>query len=289
MKFSTKNLKSTYTTLLKKIKSNKPRSYLLVLLVAIPVLTVLIAFLKLTFSETNYIYAKIKVSQGLWWSSTKRPDYWFVENLNEGIQEKGIAGKISTELLGFTYYPFITENNLATSETTYNIYLDVSLDVKKTRSGELIFKRNKIAVGSPIELSFPNLHITGAVIQLSEKPLVNEYITKTIQLTGRNIFPWEYDAIKIGDTYFDGKQEVFKVLDKKSIGTTVIAPDLYGNFPSSGLERRRYVTVTAQVKLKKAKGEKLFFGEEQEITIGTPFSLVTPNSNYSFLTISKLE
>jgi hypothetical protein len=126
-------------------------------------------------------------------------------------------------------------------------------------------------------------------MQLSDEPIENEYVTKIITLTGKNLFPWQYSAIKIGDVYSNGEQEVFKVLSKHAVDTRTLASDTYGNVSTSSLENRKYVTVKAEIRLKKTKDNKLFFGEEQEIMVGIPFGLKTPNFNYYLLDVSKLE
>jgi len=266
-------------------RKKKPIPIAALLFIILPTLVIVIALLRIVTTKTQYVYAKINVSQGLWWASTNRPNYWFIESLKVGEQEKDLSGNISAELLSFTYYPDITQK----TETTYNIYLVVKLNVKKTKEGGLLFNRDKIGVGSPIELNFPSILITGAVMQLSDEPIKDEYVTKIITLTGKDIFPWQYSAIKIGDTYFDGEQEVFKIIDKQAIDTWTLTRDTYGNISTRSLENRKYVTAKAEVRLKKTANDKLFFGEEQEIMVGTPFGLKTPSFNYHLLDVSKLE
>ncbi len=266
-------------------RKKKPIPITTLLFIILPALVVIIAFIRIITASGQYVYAKINVSQGLWWASTNKPNYWFIESLKVGEQEKDLSGKISAELLGFTYYPDITQK----TETTYNIYLVVKLNVKKTKEGGLLFNRDKIGVGSPIELNFPSVLITGAVMQLSDEPIEDEYVTKMITLTGKDIFPWQYSAIKIGDTYFDGEQEVFKIIDKQALDTWTLARDTYGNISTRNLENRKYVIAKAEVRLKETKDGKLFFGEEQEIMVGMPFGLKTPNFNYYLLDVGKLE
>jgi hypothetical protein len=270
--------------------SRKSIPIILLLFLFIAAVVILFGFFDITSGKQDYVYAKVKISQGLWWSNTKRPNYWFIENLKAGDKEVGTANRPVAELIDFTYYPYISAaaDTLLNSETSYNVYLHLKLAVKKT-SKAITFKREKIAVGSPIELEFPAVHITGTVMELANGPIKDEYVEKTIYLTGKNAFYWEYDSIKIGDSYFDGHREVFKVLSKQAIDTKVIDTDIYGNSTINDIERRKYVTVKALVTLKKVKGDKLFFGEEQEMQVGTPFNLVTANHNYSFLTISKIE
>lgn len=269
----------------KKIKRNLPLPFLFI---ALPALVVVIALFRFLSPKTDFVYAQVKVSQGLWWANTKSPEYWLIENLEKGMQEKNITNDPIAELLSFKYYPRLSQNLEDSSESTYNVYLKLKLNVNKSSSGAYTFKRSTLAVGAPIELDFLNVQITGSVMKLSEKPIEDNYETKVVELSGRNLFPWEYDSIKIGDAYFDGENEVFKVLNKTSRLTSTIAPDLFGNFPGSSTEQRRYVTVFAEIKLEKKADGRYFFGEEQEIGIGQGFKFMTPSANYSILTTSNI-
>lgn len=267
-------------------KKSKRNLLVPLLFIIIPILALVIAFFRFLSLDKEYVYAQVKVSQGVWWAETKRPEYWLIENLKRGMQEKGLTGRPTAELLSFKYYPHIPQPSEFSS--TYNVFLKLKLNVKKSSGGTYSFKRNTLSVGAPIELNFPNVQITGYLTEISEKPIKDTYETKIVELTGRNLFPWEYNSIKIGDAYFDGKNEVFKVINKNSRLTSIIVSDLYGNYPTPSSEQRRYTTVIAEMKLEKKNDGRYFFGEEQEIDVGKEFKLITPFANYSFLTVSDI-
>ena len=96
------------------------------------------------------IYAKVKVSQGLWWANTSRPPIWLAKAFQKGDIERNLTGEPIVEILSARYYPWWTEGQ-------YDVYLTLRLKVtdnQKTKTHS--FKRSTISVGSPIELIFPS-------------------------------------------------------------------------------------------------------------------------------------
>ncbi len=255
--------------------------------IIISTLTIVFAFLKLTASNTQYIYVKVKVSQGFWWAATVKPNLWIAKSIKKGDSEYNLLGQPIAEVLEVRHYPYFPENQ--PYENKYNIYftLKIGVDYNK-RTQKVIFKRSTLSVGSPIELDFPSTQITGTVIELSSKPFEDKYIEKVAYLTKRFALPWEFDAIKIGDTYFDGEDVVFKVLSKTRRNTTVISMDSYGNISPNNLEPNNYITVKAIVRAKSKNGQ-LFFGEEKVLNPGSPLAISTPNFRFENFVISKIE
>jgi hypothetical protein len=205
-----------------------------------------VSIYKLFFVKPTYVYAKIKVGQGLWWASTQKPSMWYVEAFKRiketKEQEKELTGQPQAEILEVKYYPWWGSNQ-------YDVYLLMKLKVTKMgKIGKYNFKRSAIGVGSPVDFEFPSLQFSGTVINISEKPIKEKYEEKTIILTKRNANPWEYDSIRIGDFYFDGKEKVFEVLEKTAKDTQTLTSDIFGNYPETIPELRRYIFVKAKSK-----------------------------------------
>ena len=51
----------------------------------------IISFYKLFVKKENFVYARVKMSQGLWWASTQRPPSWLAFSLRPGMVEKEIG------------------------------------------------------------------------------------------------------------------------------------------------------------------------------------------------------
>lgn len=240
-----------------------------------------VSLYKLFVVKPYYIYAKVKVGQGLWWASTLKPSIWMATNIKQGDFEKDLTGKNIAEVIKVNYYPWRVADQ-------FDVYLTLKLKVtpnKKTKKYN--FKRSSIGIGSPIELDLSSVQVNGTITDLSEDELTDKYIDKTVILTKKYAYPWEYDAIKIGDKYNNGENNVFEVLDKKSSDTSVLYSDQTG-ITSSSSDQRKYINVKAQIKVKEKNGQYIF-GEEQIIQAGRPIIISTPNFSFNEFYIGSVQ
>jgi hypothetical protein len=239
----------------------------------------LVSFYKLFVKQENFVYARVKVSQGLWWASTQRPPQWLAAALNESMVEKDLTGKPKAKILSMRSYPYYT--------TGYEVYLTLKLKVSgKLKTGTVNFNRSTLAVGSPIELAFPKAEITGTVIEMSDKPIKDKLVWKEITLIKSNAYQWEYDAIEIGDVYNDGQEKVFEVLDKQINDN----PSYYlgSNLGAVYSEPRYIITVKAKIKARQSFSD-LIYGAEQELKIGKTINLSTQNFYFQDFRLAGIE
>lgn len=263
-------------------KSSRP---LILLITAVILISLGVAFLKLSTKKYEPVWVKVKVSQGLWWATTDKPAYWLASAYRKGDAEYNLLGRKIAEVTEVRYYPFFDRGSIY--EDKYNIYLTLKIAADK-QGNNLLFKRERLSVGSPIELDLNKTLTTGTVIEISQSPFTDEYLEKTVTLTKRFAQPWEFDAIKIGDNYFDGEETVFEVLDKSKADTSVISADSFGNITPLTTEPERYVFVKAKVKVKK-KGEQLLFGEEKILQSGTLLPIATLNFKFDGFLIAEVD
>lgn len=241
----------------------------------------LVSFYKLFISKPVYVYAKVKLGQGLWWAQTAKPNIWMVDQIKKGDSAKGLSGRKIIEVLSVTHYPVWGSDQ-------FDTYLSLKLKVSQQKTTKsYLFNRDTLAVGSPVDLSFPTFASAGTVTQLSESPLNQKLEEKIITLVKRLAFPWEYDAIQIGDSYFDGESKVFEILDKKYSDSTAYSTESVPNLPA-GPEARRYIEIKARIKVID-KDNQLVFGEEQIIRKGKGFNISTFNFAFNDYIISKVE
>lgn len=245
----------------------------------------LIALIKLPFRKTTDLYATVKLGQGFWWANTSNPGVWFLEALKKGEKEYDLLGKPIAEIAGIRYY--YQQTNLDFNQ--FDIYLSVKLSVEDNGNKGYVFKRAKIAVGSPIDMDFTSSQVTGTIVALDVKKSNPGYIEKNITLTKKFAFPWEYDAIKIGDKYFNGEENVFEITDKQAFDTLVITSDAYGNTLPQVQELRKYIIVKAKIKLKKNSFNQFIFGEEQVIKIDSYADLTTNNMVLTDFNVASLD
>lgn len=277
--YSKKNIK---TTLIKKILTLLRKNYIIAIFIACILFVGVVSFSRLFLATPTYLYVKVKVGQGYWWAATQKPPIWLVDSLKKGDKAKDISGEIKAEVLSKRYYRYFGSGQ-------YDVYLTLRIRVgENKKTGEYVFDRSTISVGSPIDIQFPNAQVTGTVIKLSREQFEDKLIEKTVYLSKRGAFPWELSSINIGDALFDGEENIFEVIDKSGIETTAITWDAFGNNTPNITENSKYVTVKARVKLRKVNSQWVF-GEDTQIVPGDVINVSTPNFTFSGYYVSRLE
>lgn len=241
------------------------------------------------YSKPSFIYARVKLGQGLWWANINKPPVWFIGALKPKEVEYDLLGRPVAEILAVRYYPHKEATDKYLAVDKYDIYLTTKLAVSlNNKTKQYAFKRAAIGVGAAIDLQFPSAQISGTIIDISNKPLADTYVEKIILLTSTYNYPWEFAAIKIGDRYFDGQDTVFEVLDKKATNISILSPDPYGNLTTATTELRNYLAVRAKIKLKEKNGQ-LLFGEEQVVKSGGPLSVTTDYFVFDGFSVASIE
>ncbi len=270
----------------KKIFTFLVKNYFLTIFIGIIFFVSIIATYKLAFSKPTYIYAKVKLGQGLWWANTNDPSIWLVKSIKKGDIEKDFLGRPIAEILNVRYYPVFESNQFTTYLT---IKLKVSVNKKEKKYS---FKRATIGVGSPIDFEFSGIQTSGTVTAISENNIEDKLADKIVYLTKRYAYPWEFDAIKIGDSYFDGETTVFEILEKQLKETDQILPvERYGqaNVVDPSLpESRRYIFVKAKIKVKEENNQYIY-GESQIVTPGKSLSISTKQFNFRDFIVAGIE
>ncbi len=260
-------------------------NYFISIFIAIILFVGFVSIFKLFFSKPTYVYARVKVGQGLWWASTQRPSIWFVKAIKEHETQKDLLGQPSAQILEVRYYPYYASSQ-------FDIYVTLKLKVTgNKKTGEYLFNRSTIGIGSPIDLEFPTTQFSGTIIALGDKPIKDTYVEKTVTMTKKYAYPWEYDAIKVGDSYFDGVDTVFTVIDKQANDTNQITTtESFGSgVTNSALsEPRKFITVVAKMKLKQ-EGGQLVYGEEQNVSLGRNIGPATPNFTFNDFIVASIE
>lgn len=252
---------------MKKLFNFIKKNYFLLIFAFIIFSVGLFSFYKLFITKPTYIYVKVKLGQGLWWATTAEPPLWLINSLNKRANNSNI------KIEKINYYPYyISGTNAQTINQyndQYNVYITLKIKVTTNKTVDTFyFNRSVIAVGSPIDLAFPNIQVSGVIMAYSRQPIIDSNTDKIIFLTKNNPDDWEYEAIKIGDYYFDGENKVFEILDK----------EIADNF----------LTVKTKIKLKKINNQ-LVFGEDRVITVGKNINISTNNFTFNHYVISRID
>lgn len=243
---------------------------------------------RILFAKKTYVYVKVKVSQGYWWAATQKPSMWHIEALQKAKIEKGLSGNPTAELLQLTYYPWYN------TPGQYDVYMVLKLVVSKLgKTDKYIYKRSPIGVGAAIDFEFPLVQVSGTVIDMSTKPIVDKYVTKTVYMTKKDAYtkdyPYTYDNIKIGDKSFNGVTTIFQVLDKKlEPQIWSVSNNLTGSVVENRIETNQNIIVKAQVK-GVLKNGRIFFAEEQALSEGKDINVSTTNYTFRDFIVSRIE
>lgn len=269
---------------LKKLFLFTRKNYFITLFLLTIVFVGIVSLFKLfsSYSQPTYVYAKVKMGQGLWWSGGAKPSIWFVDAIKKGDVETDLLGKPIAEIMKVNYYPWWGSDQ-------FDVYLMVKLKVsanKKTKKYN--FKRSTLGVGAPIELEFSSVQLSGTVTELNDKELTDTYTEKQITLTKKWAYPWEYAAIRVGDSYFNGENTIFEIIGKNAQNTSTISSDPYGNNNPSITELKQYITVTAKIKVKEKDGQ-FIFGEDQIIRPGKLFNFSTPSFTFTDYAVGEIK
>ena len=263
--------------------------------VKIPLLvsfTFILAFLgimplvkNLLYPNTKTVYLTIKLSQGFWWVIASEPQSWYLSQIKPESKIYSLTGKPIAEVISINYYPASKEGRFIGYKTYVNLKVQTTYNPK---THTYYFKRNKLLVGAPIELTFPQFTLSATIVSISTNPPKPQFLTKTITLTKKFSYPWECQAIKIGDSMSDGQQTIFQVIDKSCSPTKAIFPDTYGNITANTLLPLTYITIKAKI-LVQSKNNQLIFAQEYPLTTNSTLPIITPQYNYSDAFISSIE
>lgn len=241
------------------------KNYFLLTFASIIFFVSLLSVYRIYVVKPTYIYVKVKLGQGLWWASTSQPPLWIINSITKDKKENQTIAQI----IKVNYYPYFTTGINNQFIDQFDVYLYLRLKVTKNNKS-FYFNRSVITVGTPIDLEFLNTQISGTVISLSDKPLIDKYINKIVFLIKKDPFLWEYEAIKIGDYYFDGENKVFEIVDKEMS------------------ENEDVLTVKAKIKVKEINNQ-LIFANEKFFNIGKNINIITNNFNFNNYIISKID
>jgi len=260
------NLKKIFKT----IKSN----YIISIFVGIVILVGILSGYKYFYTKSSYVYVKVKLSQGLWWANTAKPNVWFVNSLKKNQKEYDILGNPIAEVLNVKYFPTFGGNQ-------FDIYLTLKVKANhNNRTNEYTFKRSTLSVAAPIDLQLNSTTVSGTVIELSETPFQDKYVEKIVYLSNPNYskdFPYLYNKITIGDKFFDGENYDFEVLDKSLQKKILSIPNnLTGQIYEQEVDTIQNIFVKAKMRLK-VKNNQLYFGEEYRVTTNATIPISTPN------------
>lgn len=242
----------------------------------------MIALYRLYVKKETFVYVKVKVGQGYWWATTQKPNMWYIKAIQEAKEEKDVVGAPLATVLRVAYYPWYGSNS-------FDIFVTLRIKVTKMgKNGTYSFRRETIGVSSPIDFEFETVQFTGTIVAMSEKPIVPVTKNKIVYLSKKYTYPWEYDAIKIGDYFHDGNANVVEILDKAKGETNEIIVNEGGKLVSQETEEYRYIALKIKMRVREDGGQ-VFYGEEIIVSPGRNLGFVTNGFTFNDYVVSKIE
>jgi hypothetical protein len=223
----------------------------------------------------------VKVGQGYWWASTQKPAMWYVRAIQQAREELDLTGKPIAKVLRVAYYPWYGSNS-------FDVFVTVQLQVTKVGEKGYLFKRETLGISAPIDLEFKNVHFSGTIVDMSTKPFIPLTITKIIYLSKKYTYPWEYDAIQVGDYFNDGNGNVIEILDKAKGETNDIYVNEAGKLLSTETETYRHILLKVSMRARIVNGQ-ILYGEETIVSPGRSLGFVTNGFTFNDYVVSKIE
>lgn len=255
-------------------------NYILVLFGLFVLFVSIVGLLRLLSREHQYLYIKVKVSQGLWWASSQRPSVWYLQSIKKGDKEFSLTGRPIAEVIDVRSFPWWSSDQ-------FDVYLTLKLEAEKNeRLHSYTYKREPLTIASPIDFDFPSTAINSTVIAISEQPFSEQYVERTVTLSKSAAYLWEYDAILTGDIFSDGQETRAEIVSKSSAPSSSLSRDQ--NNYSGIMEQRRNITVKMKMKLKEQKGE-YFLGEDQDIKVGKAINIATQKFYFDQYIVENIE
>ncbi len=127
-------------------------------------------------------------------------------------------------------------------------------------------------------------------MEISQEPIKNRYQTKKVTLYDQYGYyldsPMLFNSISIGDSYYDGQNTSFKILNKYLGPRLVAFSDVNGRNITNQLKVNQNIYIDAEILVNEDSG-MYFYGQEQRVTPGSNLNVLTNSQDLSrFIIVS---
>jgi len=233
--------------------------------------------------KPTYVTVRIKGSPGNWWWVTPRPPDWLANAVKMGDKEYNAANKAIAEVKSVDIYD--------AGGSTKDIYVTASLDVRyNAQTKKYRYKGEPLEIGGPISLSLGSTFFPGMVVGIEgadQEP--KKYTDIVVQIRYRDRWPYEYDAIKIGETITSGDKNIIaEIVSKERRPSEREVETLSGQVIKgfSPVLDDFYVKLKLRVT---SVDDQHVYREEQYVKVGNQLWLLFPSYNISGAYITSIE
>jgi len=247
---------------IEKLQKNK-KAFLFRLSALITVVLIVVVLVSFSVQKKTYLTVDLFITGGEWWWDTARPPFWIGTAVSPGIVEYDMSGDKVVEILDVQQY-----DQGARKAMMVKAKLMVS---KNTRTQKYRFKQNPLEIGSTIVIEPGSVQMYANVIGIEgvqEKQPLQKMI---VSARWNNVYPWQADAINIGDIMEVGSGQVVARVVQKEVRLSEKIVVREGDWEQLvvGTEDplRRDVFLTFEL-LTTKWGNERFFGYSQIIKVG---------------------
>ena len=242
----------------------------------------LFVFVLFIFQRKTYVTADLFISGGEWWWITADPPYWLSNPVLKGAAEYDIKGQKLVEVLSVEKFD---QPIRKTMMVRARLLVTKNLRTKKYR-----FKQTPLEVGATIAISPGNIEMFANVMGIEGVQGLSPQQTKTITVRWYNVFPWQADAIHVGDVMKDGaNNEVARIL-KKDVAIsekTIVTENTQAVYGISSKQAgqlvilrsdplRRDVTMVMEIMTSRTD-DQYYFGVVQRVKVGEMLYVSLPD------------
>lgn len=265
-----------------KPRKKETRKKIVFLFGIIGIILCLFVFVLFIFQKKTYVTADLFISGGEWWWVTADPPYWLSNPVVQGASEYDLSGKKIVEVLQVEKFDQQARKTMLVRARL--------LVTKNFRTRKLRFKQIPLEIGSTIVISPGNIGMYANVVGIEGIQDISPQEEKVVVTRWYNVFPWQADAIHVGDVMKDGSGNVVAEVLRKdaSIAEKTIVTEnnqlIYGT-PTKQVGQlillradplRRDVTLEVKIKVRSLENQ-MYFGVVQNIKIGETLFLSLPD------------
>ncbi|MFZ2025563.1 MAG: hypothetical protein WAV51_04760 [Microgenomates group bacterium] len=232
----------------------------------------LLVFVLFLFQKPTYITANLFVTGGEWWWGTPSPPYWLGSPVSRGAIEYDIKGRKLVEVLSVEKFEEVGRTSMILQ---VRLLISKNVLTKKYR-----FKQNPLEIGTTISISPGSVQLYANVTGIEGVQLLGNAEKQRVVVRLFNVFPWQADAIHVGDVMKSGSEEVAKVLTKEVVAAekTIVTESTQLSYDAPGKRSgqlvllrsdplRRDVTMEMEIAVRTVNNQR-YFGFTQTVKVG---------------------
>lgn len=258
---------------------------------AVGIALCILVFFLFFLQKKTYITVDLFVSGGEWWWVTPDPPYWITNPVVRGAAEYDVSGRKVVDVLSVEKFDQPYRKTLVVRARL--------LVTKNLRTQKYRFKQAPLEIGSTISISPGNVELYANVMGIEGVQDLSPKTTRRVTARWYNVFPWQADAVSVGDVAKDGSGQAIATVVSKQVDVAEKTVVTENNQTTSGTltkatgqlvllrsdPLRRDVTLTLDLQVRQIDGQE-YFSVVQNVKVGESLYVSLPKIFITPVTIS---